>query len=123
MDTRTYETARVALVRRQREIMVQRAHDVGEVARLLVPETGDPVDMSTLQREAGLLDLFSALELRELHEIEAALRRLEAGTYGRCFGCGGEIEPQRLAAIPTTTLCRACAEAEAHEPPAAPVGI
>ena len=44
-----------------------------------------------------------------LMELEAALQRMEEGTYGVCEACGQAIEPERLAALPIATLCIACA--------------
>lgn len=46
-----------------------------------------------------------------LRQIEEALARFEAGTYGTCESCGREIDIARLEAIPYTTLCLHCAEA------------
>ena len=45
----------------------------------------------------------------KLKKLEAALRRMEEGTYGLCEACGRAIEPERLAALPITILCIACA--------------
>lgn len=42
-------------------------------------------------------------------DIEAALERLDDGTYGLCVACGVEISLQRLDAVPTTTTCLNCA--------------
>lgn len=42
---------------------------------------------------------------RLLREIDAALGRIAAGTYGRCVDCGREIAEERLEAVPYTTLC------------------
>jgi len=44
-------------------------------------------------------------ETRVLEAIDAALARIESGTYGRCERCGKEIEEERLEAIPWATLC------------------
>ena len=44
-----------------------------------------------------------------LMELEAALQRMEEGTYGVCEACGQAIETERLAALPIATLCIACA--------------
>jgi len=44
-------------------------------------------------------------EARVLAAIDAALGRIEDGTYGRCERCGNEIEADRLEAIPWVTLC------------------
>jgi RNA polymerase-binding protein DksA len=40
-----------------------------------------------------------------LGEIDAALGRIDAGTFGICEACGREIEPERLEAVPYATLC------------------
>jgi RNA polymerase-binding protein DksA len=43
-----------------------------------------------------------------LAEIDAALKRIEAGTYGVCINCGKQIPPERLEALPWATLCIDC---------------
>ena len=45
----------------------------------------------------------------KLKKLEAALQRIEEGTYGVCGACAQAIEPERLAALPTATLCIICA--------------
>lgn len=40
-----------------------------------------------------------------LRAIDAALGRIEAGTYGKCRVCGKEISPERLEAMPWADLC------------------
>lgn len=40
--------------------------------------------------------------------LDAALRRIEDGSYGKCAHCGNLIDTDRLAAIPTATLCMQC---------------
>lgn len=42
--------------------------------------------------------------------LSAALDRMDAGTYGRCADCGGDIEPARLAALPEAETCLRCQE-------------
>jgi RNA polymerase-binding transcription factor DksA len=49
----------------------------------------------------------------EAHEIQAALMRLDQGSYGTCEACGTQIDERRLAALPATRFCVRCAnEAE-----------
>jgi DnaK suppressor protein len=43
-----------------------------------------------------------------ISSIDAALARIEAGTYGSCSSCGGEIPRQRLEANPWASLCIDC---------------
>ena len=45
---------------------------------------------------------------RELLEIDAALARIAAGTYGRCESCGGAIGRDRLRALPEVRRCVNC---------------
>jgi RNA polymerase-binding protein DksA len=45
---------------------------------------------------------------RVLGEIDAALQRIDDGTYGVCENGGEQIPPERLEAIPWTTLCIDC---------------
>jgi RNA polymerase-binding transcription factor DksA len=44
-----------------------------------------------------------------LANIEAALARLDLGTFGICNGCGHPIAAGRLNAIPETSYCLRCA--------------
>jgi DnaK suppressor protein len=50
-----------------------------------------------------------------LREVRAALRRIDAGTFGICAGCEENINPKRLAALPWASLCIACQEAADRE--------
>jgi RNA polymerase-binding protein DksA len=43
-----------------------------------------------------------------LNRIDAAIAKLEEGTYGECDRCGGEIDPARLKAVPYANLCIEC---------------
>ena len=45
----------------------------------------------------------------QIADIDAALRRLSDGSYGRCERCGRPIAPGRLAARPTAVTCISCA--------------
>jgi DnaK suppressor protein len=46
----------------------------------------------------------------EVAEVDAALDRVAAGTYGRCEVCGSPIPEGRLAARPTAKRCVTCAD-------------
>ena len=47
-----------------------------------------------------------------LAEIDAALKRIEDGTYGICSSCGEPIAEERLEAVPWTTQCIDCKRKE-----------
>ena len=48
----------------------------------------------------------------ELQAIDAAIERIEAGTFGECESCGGEIPKSRLKVIPHARLCIKCKREE-----------
>jgi YteA family regulatory protein len=47
-------------------------------------------------------------EERLLSDIDAALKRIDNGTYGTCTNCGKQIPEGRLEALPWATLCIDC---------------
>ncbi len=55
-----------------------------------------------------------------LAEIDHALEKFEAGTYGRCEKCGKDIEHDRLEARPQASLCMTCKEQQLRDPSGAP---
>ncbi|WCK68736.1 TraR/DksA C4-type zinc finger protein (plasmid) [Agrobacterium tumefaciens] len=46
--------------------------------------------------------------LRELLGVDAALQRLEKGSFGICAKCGAEIAERRLDIVSHTPFCRSC---------------
>ena len=44
--------------------------------------------------------------------IDAALARIDDGTFGNCLGCGRQIAAERLEAVPWTTQCIDCKRKE-----------
>lgn len=64
----------------------------------------------TFEREQEMSIAHNRLDL--LTQIERALDRLDAGTYGRCESCGNPIAKARLQAFPSATLCVACKQRE-----------
>ena len=47
-------------------------------------------------------------------QIDAALGRVEQGTYGICKACSEPIKAERLQAIPFAEMCISCAEKTSH---------
>ena len=84
----------------------------------LEDETGDAApdnhlgDMATatFDRELDYTLEENAEEI--LAAIDAALARMEDGTYGICQNCGKPISPERLEAIPWATRCIDCQRRE-----------
>ena len=69
----------------------------------------DSQERSTERENDEVLEHLDSDARREIGEFHLALERLERGTYGVCGSCGEAIDAQRLAALPCTASCIACA--------------
>lgn len=73
------------------------------------PNFADTSQVTAEPGEAGAL----VHELSEaLDQIDAALQRIEDGTYGSCESCGNEVGADRLAAMPAAARCIDCASGQ-----------
>ncbi|MDD9350015.1 MAG: TraR/DksA C4-type zinc finger protein [Mumia sp.] len=68
------------------------------------------VGSTSLERDAEMSLAANHREL--LLQVEKALARIEAGTYGNCEICGQPIGKMRLMAFPRATLCMTCKQRE-----------
>jgi DnaK suppressor protein len=78
---------------------------IGPNAHMAIGDDSPEAEM-TAHDEQHFADHETAL----LHEIDAAIGRLESGGYGICVSCGCDIPEQRLLATPTVQTCIACQE-------------
>ena len=62
-------------------------------------------DSSQVTAEKGENEALASTLREALDAVEAALVRMDEGTYGRCDTCGEPIAPARLEAMPSTTRC------------------
>ncbi|HTJ76100.1 MAG TPA: TraR/DksA C4-type zinc finger protein [Acidimicrobiales bacterium] len=63
-------------------------------------------DTLNVERERDLA--LSAQARAAVDEIDRALAKMDAGTYGVCERCGNPIPKARLKALPYASLCVAC---------------
>jgi DnaK suppressor protein len=66
-------------------------------------------DSGQVTAERGEVDALAGTLLETLQEIEDALAKFDAGTYGQCESCGNAISEPRLEAMPAARLCITCA--------------
>ncbi|HEU0222956.1 MAG TPA: TraR/DksA family transcriptional regulator [Paracoccaceae bacterium] len=67
-------------------------------------------DDQAIEREGNeVMEGIGAAGLAEIRAIEAALKRVEDGTFGICVACGDPISEERLDAVPYAPRCRNCA--------------
>ena len=88
-----------------------RVEDISTTAALDPPDDEHDPEGATVAYERQLASTLLADARRHLAELDAALARLAAGTYGVCEGCRKPIPPARLAARPTARACVRCAGA------------
>jgi RNA polymerase-binding protein DksA len=95
--------------------MVQRIFDMEE-SMLAMDADRDIERTDRVQEEAAEVALTALDEQgrRELHDIQEALARIDAGTYGICTTCGETISAARLTAMPTAQRCVPCQERLEH---------
>jgi DnaK suppressor protein len=79
-----------------------------EITTLERHEAGAVVEDAATAAMAAILSRLEGREKHELDEIEDALVRLEAGTFGLCDRCARAIPLARLRALPATRLCLDC---------------
>jgi len=111
IDTAEFEQR----LREERERVEQALeHLRSEHTGSLTEETGELADAGTdnhlgdLGTETFERELDEGLaegDERRLQEIDAALQRIDDGSYGRCAVDGGPIPLERLRAVPWATLC------------------
>ena len=63
-------------------------------------------DTLAVERERDLA--LSAQARAAVEQIDAAIEKIHAGTYGQCESCGTNIPKERLKALPYAALCVKC---------------
>lgn len=110
------------LATQRRELVARRESYLADVERstaaaLDLMESDDTQDMAdedgfgegdTLSVERDRLLVVAGDAQAKVVEIDAALGRVDAGTYGVCEACGQPIPQARLEALPEATLCVGC---------------
>jgi RNA polymerase-binding protein DksA len=77
-----------------------------------IPSDNHPGDVATVTFDRELDYTLEENEERVLGAIDAALLRIEDGTYGTCASCARPVGEERLEALPWTTRCIDCKRRE-----------
>ena len=93
--------ARLAGLTRDHESVVSASRDTN------ADDEHDP-EGATIAFERSQIAAVARQVRGHLEEVDAALARVDAGTYGRCERCGGAIGDDRLDARPTARTCMSC---------------
>jgi len=104
-DMNEHEEIAKALKARLSELRTHLAK-VDRSLHKLLPADSEDQAIELENQEA--LEVIKKTETKEIHQIEAALKRISEGTYGTCAKCGEPIDPRRLKALPTAATCISC---------------
>src|SRR3990170_637600 len=107
LKTRT-TSYRALLLKKRQELLVSTKSEPEALAMSL--QTPDQVEFAIKTAEQDVTVATAELRTQMLRDIEKALARVAGGTYGICEGCGEEISPNRLKAIPWAKYCLTCQE-------------
>ncbi|PWR08755.1 DnaK-like suppressor protein [Micromonospora acroterricola] len=108
-------SARAALLRLREQAGTQAAALDGDLRSLFEASRSSNADDehdpegSTIAFERAQLTAVRDATRRRLAELDVALQRVDAGTYGVCERCSGQIPAERLAARPSARTCVGCA--------------
>lgn len=98
------------------QLQAERDDLVAQLAALGIGEQAEEIvydanfaDSSQVTAEKGETTALAATLQETLDAVEAALARMDEGSYGTCKRCGKQISPARLEAMPSTTRCIDCA--------------
>jgi DnaK suppressor protein len=104
----------------QRRLLEMRGRLAGDINPLIETVLADAKAVG--EHDASVSET-SAKELALEHTEESirqqvinALARIDAGTYGVCESCGGQVEPGRLEALPYAPYCIKCEKARERQP-------
>ena len=101
---RERKAAYIAMLR-ELSISKPQREDSGDISAF----TSHPADISTESDEREKMATLLSRETALLKELDAAIERVRSGAFGKCEGCGRDIPPARLEALPSATLCLKCA--------------
>lgn len=86
-----------------------RIHRVqADLARTRDPLPRDSEDAAIATENDEVLRAIEATATTEMHHIDHALERIDAGAFGICESCGAHIDLVRLEVVPYATRCGAC---------------
>ncbi|AGZ41919.1 TraR/DksA family transcriptional regulator [Actinoplanes friuliensis] len=85
-------------------------HELFEASRSSNADDEHDPEGSTIAFERAQLTALLAAGRRRLADLDAALERSAAGTYGFCERCGKAIPAERLAVRPFAVTCVSCAQ-------------
>ena len=99
--------ARKVLETKRRELL----SGTSDREEILIENAAEDFDrlQQQMNREVAIRNLDRESKL--LKEVNAAMKRVDEGSYGTCLRCEEEIPEKRMKAVPWAAYCVACQEA------------
>lgn len=98
-----------ALLEEERASLQAQLAELGFGAQGRIEYDSNFADTSQVTAERGENEALASQLKEALSDVEKALGKIEAGTYGTCERCGHAIAPARLEAKPASAYCIECA--------------
>ncbi len=110
-NDRDIASLRRRLLERRRRLVESHRNTNRDIEQLQdAPKDPEFEESAQLALAEYTLERLTDSQRREAIQIDAALGRMDAGEYGVCEDCGGEISLERLRALPFATRCTDCAQ-------------
>lgn len=114
MDTRSITSFKNQLLKQRAELqdalIALRGGNLTRAEASVQHFSGHEDSSAQITSERDLELALDAHDSDEIAAINAALQRIELGTYGDCVECGSSIPEARLYAAPSATRCLPCQE-------------
>jgi DnaK suppressor protein len=104
------EKMRTLLVTRRSRLLDNNRTKLGEVEDSGGDGGGDSADRAAASLDRDIMVDSAARETKEIRDIESALAKIDAGTYGICDECSTTIPMARLEYMPNAQYCIECQE-------------
>ena len=106
-DAMAYDVIKLDLERRLQDMQNRLASIKRDVTQ---SHSGDSAEQAQERENDEVVDAIGNETAQSIRDIQAALTRIEEGSYGLCEACGEAIGQGRLEAIPEATRCVNCAD-------------
>ena len=114
-NTKQIDELKIILLERKEKITKNIQGSRDSIDSLKDSECKDEYDYAEVSSDSFKEGIIANQQIKELEEIEAALKRIDKGTYGICEMCDESIAIGRLRAKPFAKYCTPCREIHEQE--------
>lgn len=115
MDARKISKFKKILLEEQQRILNNTKNSMTNELNISSDDLSDETDLAASTIAQNLVFKLRDRERHLMSKISEALARIDDGIFGICIDCEEPIEPRRLEARPSTTMCIACKERQERQ--------